>query len=75
MSIRIKQQLALLSLIEDEQYVELQSLTPNSIYLRVNVQEGSDIFNQILNLIAAYMNLRFRADARPFVVYLNGRIV
>lgn len=75
MSIRITQQLAVLSLIEDEPYMELLSITPRAIHLHMNVPEQFDAFINVLNLIAAYMNLRYRADNRPFTIYLNGRAV
>lgn len=75
MSIRITQQLALLSIIEDEDNLELLSITPQAIHLHMNTPETNDALINVLNLIAAYMNLRYRADNRPFTVYLNNREV
>lgn len=75
MSIRIKQQLALISVIEDENFLELLSITPYAIHLHMNTPETSDSFIAVLNLLAAYMNLRYRVDARPFAVYLNGKTI
>lgn len=79
MSIRITQQLQLISFIEefsaDSQYLELLSLTPQAIHLHMNTPETSDEFINLLNLIATYINLRYRADNRPFAVYLNNREV